>query len=118
MSAKHYGELAQLDRANAAVRGDLLKRWFGTPDAFTRGEVRGGQGFRATTGLNVEYHRLASSNAAELADHLAADLENPQETDRHRLLSLAEALAELANELEPQAAAEMARGLAAALENP
>ena len=41
-------ELVQLDRANAAVRDNLLKRWFGTAEAFMRGEARGGQGFRAT----------------------------------------------------------------------
>jgi len=50
-------ELAQLDRANADVRRELLNWWFGTLDAFIRGEARGGQGFRAATGLNVEYHR-------------------------------------------------------------
>ena len=78
-------ELAQLDRANAAVRGNLLNRWFGTADAFMRGEARGGQGFRAATGLNLEYHRVATSNAAELGRSLAAALENPQETDAYRL---------------------------------
>ena len=74
-------ELAQLDRANAAVRGNLLNRWFGTADAFMRGAARGGQGFRASTGLNVEYHRLVTSDAAELGHRLAAALENLQETD-------------------------------------
>ena len=115
-------ELAQLDRANAAVRGKLLNRWFGTADAFIRGKARGGQGFRAATGLNLDYHRLATSNAAELGRRLAAALENPQETDSDRLSHLGDALAALANKMEPQAAAEIARRgaqrLAAALENP
>jgi hypothetical protein len=73
-------ELAQLDRANAAVRENLLKRWFGTAEAFTRGEARVGQGFRAATVLNLEYHRLAINGAAELGRRLAAALENPQQS--------------------------------------
>src|SRR5271165_1849439 len=113
-------ELAQLDRANAAVRDNLLKRWFGTAEAFMRGETRGGQGFRAVTGLNFEYHRLAISGAAELGQRLAAALENPQETDSARLLSLGNALVALTAKMEPQAAAEIARRgaqrLAAALQ--
>ena len=52
-------ELAQLDSGNATVRVNLLNRWIATQDAFRRGEARGGQGFHAATGLNVEYHRLA-----------------------------------------------------------
>ena len=31
---------------------------------FMKGEARGGQGFRAVAGLNLEYHRLASSGEA------------------------------------------------------
>jgi hypothetical protein len=114
-------ELAQLDRANAAVRVNLLHRWFDTPDTFVRGEDRDGQGFRAATGLNVEYHRRVTSKAAVLGDRLAAALENPQETDPYRLSILVQALAALADRMEPQAAAEIAKGgaqrLAAALEN-
>ena len=114
-------ELAQLDRANAAVREKLLNRWFETAEAFMRGEARA-QGFRAATGLNVEYHRLVTSNAAEFGRRLATTLENPRETDPNRLSGLGNALAALANKMEPQAAAEIAkRGaqrLAAALENP
>ena len=59
---------------------------------------------------------------AEVAKGLAAVLENPQETDSGWLLPLGTALAALANRMEPQAAAQIAkRGaqrLAAALENP
>ena len=114
-------ELAQLDRANAVVRNDLLKRWFGTLDAFARVQARGGQGLRAATGLNLEYHRLAIRGASELGLNFAAALENPRETNSARLSSLGEALAALAAEMEPQAAAEVARRgaqrLAATLEN-
>jgi predicted XRE-type DNA-binding protein len=52
-------ELAQIDHANAAVRGKLLNRWFEmgssspTANAFMRGQARGGQGFRAATGLEL-----------------------------------------------------------------
>jgi hypothetical protein len=125
-------ELAQLDRANAAVRKNLLNWWFGTVgekmskpnsiesqlEGFRRGEARGGQGFRAVTGLNLEYHRLAISGAAELGRRLAAALENPQETDSNRLSSLVNALTALAAKMELLAATEIAKGLAAALENP
>ena len=111
-------ELAQLDRANAAVRDKLLKQWFGTAEAFMRGEARNGQGFRAVTRLNLEYHQLAISDAAELRQRLAAALENPQETDYYRLSSLSSALAALAAKMEPQAVAEIAKGFATALENP
>jgi hypothetical protein len=111
-------KLAQLDRANAAVHRNLLNRWFGTEEAFMRGAVRGGQGFRAATGLNVEYHRLATSNAAELGRSLATALENPRETAHDRLSGLGNALVALANEMAPQAAPEIAKGLATALENP
>ena len=69
-------ELAQLDPANEIVRSKLLNLWFGTPDAFMRGEAGGGQGFRAATGLNVEYHRIVMSNATKLGRSLAAALEN------------------------------------------
>jgi hypothetical protein len=55
--------------------------------------------------------------AAEIAKGLAAALENPQQTDSNRLLSLNKALAALANKMEPPAATEIAKGLAAALEN-
>ena len=72
-------ELAQLDRAHSTVRGNLLNRWFATVEAFMRGAARGGQGFRAAMGLNVEYHRIATSNAAELGRRLTADLENSRE---------------------------------------
>ena len=84
-------ELAQLDRANAAVREKLLNRWFETAEAFMRGEARA-QGFRAATGLNVGYHRLVTSRAAELGRRLAAVLETPQETNSGRLLGLGNAL--------------------------
>jgi len=114
-------ELAQVDRTNPSVRTTLLNRWFGTVDAFVRGETRDGQGFRAATGLNVEYHRLVMSNAIRLGGSVAAALENPQETESNRLSSLSDALAALANKMEPQAAAEIARRgaqrLIAALEN-
>ena len=111
-------ELAQLDRANAAVRDNLLKWWFGTIEAFTRGEVRGGQGFRAATGLNVDYHLLATSKAAEAGRLVAAALEESRETNPDRLLGLGNALVALAAKMEPPAAAEVAKGLAVALENP
>jgi general stress protein YciG len=111
-------ELAQLDRVNAAVRKNLLKRWFGTTEAFKRGDARGGQGFQAVTGLNWEYHQLAISDAAEFGRRLAAALDNPQETDYDHLSSFSSALAALAAKMEPQAAAEIAKGLATALENP
>ena len=100
-------ELAQLDRGNAAVRENLLNRWFGTLEGFLRGLARGGQGFRAATGLNMKYHWLPISGVAEMAKGLAADLENPQETDSDRLSRLGDALAALAAKMEPQAAAEM-----------
>ena len=56
----------------------------------------------------------------EIAKSLAAALENPQETDTDRLSGLGDALAALANKMEPQAAAEIANGRSAcrALENP
>jgi hypothetical protein len=111
-------ELAQLDGANAAVREKLLNRWFETAEAFMRGQARVGQGFRAATGLNVEYHQFVTSKAAELGRRLAAALENPKETNSGRLWSPGEALAALAKKIEPQAAAEIAKGLATALENP
>jgi hypothetical protein len=111
-------ELAQLDRVNAAVRENLLNRWFGTADAFMRGNVRDGQGFRSATGLNVENHRLAMSDAAELGRRLAAALENPQETNSDRLSNLGDLLKALVDKMEPQAATEIAKGLAATLENP
>jgi hypothetical protein len=111
-------ELAQLDRANASVRAALLNRWFGTADAFMRGNARGGQGFRSARGLNIEYHRLAKSNATDLGRLLATALQNLQETDSSRLSTLSQALAALADLMEPQAAAEIAKDLAAALENP
>ena len=44
-------------------------------------------------------------------------MENPQETDSAWLSILGEALTVLANRMEPQATAEIAKGLAAALEN-
>jgi hypothetical protein len=115
-------ELAQLDGTTAIVREKLLDRWFDRAESFTRGEARDGQGFWAATGLNMKYHRRATSNAAKLGSRLAAVLENPQETDFSRLMRLGEALAALTNKMEPQAAAEIAkRGaqrLAAVLENP
>jgi hypothetical protein len=109
-------ELAQLDRANAAVRGDLLNRWFRTADAFTRGNARDGQGFRSATGLNLAYHRLAMGDAAELGRRLATALDNWQETDSALLSSWGEALA-LVPLIEPQALTEITKSLAAALEN-
>jgi hypothetical protein len=58
----------------------------------------------------------------EIARGLLAALEDPKESDSDRLLSLSNTLATLANRMEPQAAAEIAkRGalrLAAALEDP
>jgi hypothetical protein len=115
-------QLAQLDRANAVVRESLLKRWFERAEAFMKGEARGGQGFRAATGLNLEYHRLSITGATELGRRLAAALENPQETDSDRLSSLGNVLAALAAKMDSQAVAEIvsrgANRLAAALENP
>ena len=115
-------ELAQLDRANAAVRDTLLKRWFGTPEAFMRGEARDGQGFRAVTGLNFDYYRLAISGAVELGRRLAAAMANPREKDFYPYWFFGSGLWALAAKMEPQAAAEIARRgaqrLAAALENP
>jgi hypothetical protein len=100
----------------------LRKRWLEKPEAFTRREARGGQGFRAVTGLNLEYHRLAINGVAKLGPQVAAALENSRETDPSHLSSLGRALAAAAAKMEPQAAAEIAgRGaqrLAAALENP
>jgi hypothetical protein len=120
-------ELAQLDRANVAVRGALLNRWFGTVEAFCRGKAHDGQGLRAAIGLNVEFHQLATSKAAELGRCLAARLENPQETDSDRLshltntLAALDTLAALAYQMEPQPAVEIARRgaerLVAVLEN-
>ena len=115
-------DLAQLDRINAAVRSDLLNRWFATADAFKRGDARDGQGFRAATGLNVEDHRLAMANAARLGANLATALESRQITNSSQLLNIGGALAAVANKMDPQAAVEIvtrgARGLAAAVENP
>ena len=85
-------ELAQLDRAKAAMCRGLLNRWFETAEAFMRGQARVGQGFRAATGLNVGYHRPVTSRAAELGRRLAAVLETPQETNSGRLLGLGNAL--------------------------
>jgi hypothetical protein len=82
-----------------------------------RGDVCGGRGFRAATGLNVQYHRLATSNAAEMGRRFAAALEDPK-ADPYWLSKLGNALATLANKIEPQPAAEIANGLAAALDNP
>jgi hypothetical protein len=47
-------------RANAPVRTNLLKLWFGTAEA------RGGEGFRAATGLNLEYHRTCCEQRDEI----------------------------------------------------
>jgi hypothetical protein len=44
-------------------------------------------------------------------------LENSKKSDSNRFWRLSEALAALANKMEPQAAAEIAKGLAAASEN-
>jgi hypothetical protein len=82
-----------------------------------RGDVCGGRGFRAATGLNVQYHRLATSNAAEMGRRFAAALEDPK-ADPYWLSKLGNALATLANKIEPQPAAEIANGLAAALDKP
>jgi hypothetical protein len=109
-------ELAQLDSANTAVRDKLLQRWFETPEAFIKGEARGGQGFLATTGMSLEYHRLAVNEVEELGRHLAAALENPRET--YRLSILGNVLAALAAKMGPRPAAEITKGLAAALEDP
>jgi hypothetical protein len=111
-------ELAQLDRADAAVREKLLNRWFDTPEAFERAEARDGQSFRAATGLNLQYHRLAVSGAGKLGRRLAADLQNAKETDRYRPSFLASALTALAAKMESQTAAEIAKALASTLENP
>src|SRR5262249_6932732 len=102
-------ELAQHATANASVRENLLNLWFRTPDAFQRGNLRSGQGFRAATGLNLEYQRLVMSNATNLVRSVALALENQREANRHRLLSLGNALAALANKIEPQAAVEIAK---------
>jgi MTH538 TIR-like domain (DUF1863) len=67
-------KLAQLDPLNSAVRDNLLNLWFSTADGFTRGQARGGQGFRAATALNVEYHRLVPNYAAQLGYRLAVAL--------------------------------------------
>jgi hypothetical protein len=74
-----------------------------------RGAARGGQGFRAAMGLNVESYRLATSKATELGDHIAAAMENPQETNSDVLSRLGKALATVANRMEPQAADEIAK---------
>jgi hypothetical protein len=111
-------ELAQLNRADAAVRGTLLNLWFGTADEFMRGAARGGQGFRAAMGLHVEYHRFATSKAAELGRSLALTLADPRVTNSNRLSRCGQTLATLANLMEPSTAAELAKGLAAALTNP
>jgi hypothetical protein len=109
-------ELAQLNPTNAAVRDDLLNRWFRTVGAFMRGEARGGQGFRAVIGLNLEYHRRANRGAADLGRGVAATMEDPKQTAL--LLSLADALTKLAARMEPHAAADIAQRLAAAMEDP
>jgi hypothetical protein len=62
--------------------------------------------------------KMETQAAAEIANGLAAALENPQETDSYCLPILGSALAALAAKMEPQAAAEIANGFAAALENP
>src|ERR1700730_10063370 len=98
--------------------GELAESWFETPEAFIRGAARGGQGFGAVTGLNLEYHRLAINGAAKIAKGVAAILENAQETDSDRLSSLSSALGALGSKMAPQAAAEIEKGLAAAFENP
>jgi hypothetical protein len=109
-------ELAQLDQANADVRRKVLNLWF--ENDFMRGEAGGGQGFRAATGLNVEYHRLATSEAAELGNSLAADLESRQQTAYEWLSRDSDGLVAVANMMKPQAAAKIAKRLAAALDNP
>lgn len=111
-------ELAQLDNGNAAVRSNLLSRWFGAKEAFARGDARNGQGFRAVTGLNMDYHRIAGKDAADLGLRLVAILENPQQTDYDNLSSLTWALRDLAARFQPQTVAEIANRLAKALENP
>jgi hypothetical protein len=129
--------LAQIDRANAAVRRDLLNRWFATPDAFERGAARGGQGFLAAVGLNVEYlrdalaalaNKMEPQDAAEMSEEtLNEEVRWPkarideleaeerlaaveQETNPYLLLRCGhELVAALTNGMEPQAAAEIAR---------
>jgi hypothetical protein len=66
----------------------------------------------------LEYHRLVTNSSAKLCGHLAAVLENPQETDSGPLWRIGNALASLANKMDSQAALEIANCLAAALENP
>jgi hypothetical protein len=103
-------ELAQLDHANAAVRDNLVKRWFGTEEAFMRGQARNGQGFRAATELNPEIHRVAIYCAMDLGWRVAKG-------SNESLVDAAFWTGLVAN-LEPQLAAEIAKGIAAALEAP
>jgi TIR domain/AAA ATPase domain len=114
-------ELAELNRANANVREDLLNLWLKTGEAFMRGDARGGRGFRAAIGLSLEFHRLYIRGRAELSHQLLAALENPQETDFYRLSALATAVAALGAEIEPQTQSAIAsrvyERLAVALEN-
>jgi hypothetical protein len=109
-------ELAELDRDNAAVRSNLLNRWFGTAEAYMKGEARGGQGFLAATGLSQKYHRRATTGVEELGRLVATALKNPREAYRFSILG--NVLASLAAKMEPQAAAVIAKDLAVALENP
>jgi len=72
-----------------------------------RGDIRGGQGLQAATGLNLEYHRLAITGTEELGLRIVAALE--KEKDYNRLSSLSNALAALTAKMEPQDAAQLAR---------
>jgi hypothetical protein len=61
--------------------------------------------------------QAAAEIARRGAQPIAAALENMQETDSSRLSSLGSALAALAAKMEPQAAADIAKGLVVPSEN-
>jgi hypothetical protein len=109
-------ELAELESSNSAVREGLLARWFQKDqEFFNRAFADDGRGLRAVTGLNHTQYQLLPRIAVE---PLVLALEDPNETDSHRLSSLGQALAALAPRLGAKDAAGFADGLAKALENP
>ena len=114
-------ELAELHLANVPVRERVIDYWFGSEEYVARALKCQMQGLHAAVGLNLALRNHSASKADEMADRLAKELENPQQTNAKRL-KLGQALAALATRMEPKGTAGFsARGaqvLAKALKDP